>query len=199
VTCAPGSNSGEGPRFRYRRRKLGIKRARDPEGYGPLSRAIRGDQIVIRSSSSRDLIARAVIELGDARAFVRGRGLRVLERSAGLEIGHDACACREPQRGVESSASRQRGSSRCRVACQCGQRRSGEGAFALVAYAGRLDCRHRGRLQECAARDACRLSHADVPTSACSWDVSLALEILALDTHADGRADARKGERHHRN
>ena len=38
----------------------------------------------------RDLIAGAVIELGRARGFARGDGLRVLERAAGLEIGGDA-------------------------------------------------------------------------------------------------------------
>ena len=38
----------------------------------------------------RDLIAGAIVELGGARAFVRGHGLRVLERPAGLEIGRDA-------------------------------------------------------------------------------------------------------------
>ena len=32
----------------------------------------------------RDFIARAVIELGGARAFVRGHGLRVFEREAGF-------------------------------------------------------------------------------------------------------------------
>jgi hypothetical protein len=37
----------------------------------------------------RDLIASAIVELRRARAFVRGHGLRVLERSAGLEIGRD--------------------------------------------------------------------------------------------------------------
>src|SRR5215213_7527318 len=41
----------------------------------------------------RNLIARAVVELGRARAFMRGHGLRIFERAAGLEIDGDAgCA-----------------------------------------------------------------------------------------------------------
>jgi hypothetical protein len=38
----------------------------------------------------RDLIAGAVVELGGARAFMRGHSLGVFERAAGLEIGGDA-------------------------------------------------------------------------------------------------------------
>src|SRR5258708_2441818 len=38
----------------------------------------------------RDLIAGAVVKLRGARAFVRGHGLSVFERAAGLEIGGDA-------------------------------------------------------------------------------------------------------------
>ena len=41
----------------------------------------------------RDLIAGPVVEFGGPRAFVRGHGLRVLERAAGLKVGGDAgCA-----------------------------------------------------------------------------------------------------------
>jgi hypothetical protein len=38
----------------------------------------------------RDLIAPAIVELGGARALVRGHGLGLFERAAGLEIGGDA-------------------------------------------------------------------------------------------------------------
>jgi hypothetical protein len=38
----------------------------------------------------RDLVAGAIIELGGARTFVRGHGLRVFQRAAGFEIGGDA-------------------------------------------------------------------------------------------------------------
>jgi hypothetical protein len=38
----------------------------------------------------RDFIAHAIIELGGARAFVRGHGLGVLERTADFETGGDA-------------------------------------------------------------------------------------------------------------
>jgi hypothetical protein len=38
----------------------------------------------------RDLIAGAVVELGGARALVRGHRLRVFERAAALEVGSDA-------------------------------------------------------------------------------------------------------------
>ena len=42
-----------------------------------------------------DFVASAIVELGRTRAFVRGHGLRVLERPAGLEISRDAgCAKR---------------------------------------------------------------------------------------------------------
>src|SRR5271155_4546514 len=37
----------------------------------------------------RDLVTRAVVKLGGARAFVCGHGLGVLERAAGFEIGGD--------------------------------------------------------------------------------------------------------------
>ena len=42
----------------------------------------------------RNFVAGAVIELGGARAFVRGHGLRVLERPAGLEIRGDPCGAK---------------------------------------------------------------------------------------------------------
>jgi len=38
-----------------------------------------------------DQVGRAVVELGRPRALVRGHGLSVLERAAGLEVGGDAC------------------------------------------------------------------------------------------------------------
>ena len=48
-------------------------------------------QIVIRSTLiERDLIAGAIVELGRARAFMRGHGLGVLQRAAGFEVGGDA-------------------------------------------------------------------------------------------------------------
>src|SRR5271156_5779123 len=40
----------------------------------------------------RNRIVSSVIELGGTRALVRGHGLGVLKRSAGLEIGGDAVA-----------------------------------------------------------------------------------------------------------
>ena len=38
----------------------------------------------------RDLVAGAVVELGGARAFVRGHELGVFERAAGFEVGRYA-------------------------------------------------------------------------------------------------------------
>jgi hypothetical protein len=38
----------------------------------------------------RDLVTGAIVELGGARALVRGHGLGVFKRAAGLEIGGDA-------------------------------------------------------------------------------------------------------------
>jgi hypothetical protein len=45
----------------------------------------------------RDFVAGAIVELGRARAFVRGHGLRVFQRAPGFQIGSDA-------RGAESVA-----------------------------------------------------------------------------------------------
>jgi hypothetical protein len=57
----------------------------------------------------RDLVARAVIELGRARTFVRGHGLGVLQRAAGFQIGGDSLARKVWQpmlAGVPRSAAR---------------------------------------------------------------------------------------------
>ena len=40
-------------------------------------------------SIKRDLVAGAIVELGGARAFVRGHGLSILQSAAGFKIGGD--------------------------------------------------------------------------------------------------------------
>src|ERR1700740_396276 len=39
----------------------------------------------------RNRVVSAVVKLGGARAFMRGHGLGVLQRAAGLEVGRNAC------------------------------------------------------------------------------------------------------------
>src|SRR5690348_15274723 len=63
-----------------------------------IDRASQTQRLLVGSGSNldpldlieRDLVAGAVVELGGARAFVRGHGLGVFESAAGFEIGGDA-------------------------------------------------------------------------------------------------------------
>jgi hypothetical protein len=57
-------------------------------------RELDGDPLDLIQSN---LISCAIIELGGARTFMRGHGLRILKRSAGFKLGGDA-------RGAEGMA-----------------------------------------------------------------------------------------------
>jgi hypothetical protein len=69
------------------------------------------------------------------------------------------------------------------------------GALAVVADAGSLDIRIEVGFEIVVRRHFMALAAFLVQTD----PPALALGIVVLDTHGDGRTDASKGKRHHRN
>jgi hypothetical protein len=137
---------------------------------------------------------------------VRGHDLRVLERAAGFEIGGDA-------RGAESMAANPNSRAeiggaalnhtpgvnavhrlfRQRVCAANGG--AEEGALAVVADAGDLDVSVKVSFEIVMRRHFVTFDAFLIQTDRPAF----AFGIVVLDTHSDGCANSRKGERHHRN
>ena len=122
----------------------------------------------------RNLVTRAVIELGGARAFVRRHGLCVFERAAGLEVGggcgsRSSLSCRARRAALNhppgvDAIHRGAVSPPLRPAAE-----RKRGVFFPPGCRPHR-CKRPDRPPDCGApafRGACRLSRAGGPTSAC--------------------------------
>ena len=151
----------------------------------------------------RDLVARAVIELGGARAFVRRHGLSVLQRASRLQIGryprsaervtadpdghaelggaaldHPVCVDAVHRRGGERASAADGGAE--------------EGALARVAEAGGLDVFIEEGFELVMRRHLVALAAFLMQTDPPAFAVG---EII-LDPHGDDGTDAGEGVGH---
>src|SRR6516225_1308364 len=152
----------------------------------------------------RDLIAGTIIELGCARAFMRGHGLRVFQRDTGFEIRSNArraenvaaelalqaSLCRAPPdhligiHAMHGAVRKHPGSA---------GRRAEEGSLAVLADPGRSEILVEELLKLVMRRHFVALAAFLVQPQ----PPALASGVIVLDAHGDDGADAGKTVDHH--